>query len=57
MVMWWDVKRSLSMPIFLVHNIFIMLAGYEGVRLSSVAVEVTLEKGAYDHQKRSNYRV
>jgi hypothetical protein len=55
--MWWDVKRSLSMPIFLVHNIFIMLAGYEGVRLSSVAVEVTLEKGAYDHQKRSNYRV
>jgi hypothetical protein len=42
--MWWDVKRSLSMPIFLVHNIFIMLAGYEGVHLSSVAVEVTLEK-------------
>jgi hypothetical protein len=32
------------MPIFVVHNTFIMLARYEGVRLSLVAVEAILEK-------------
>jgi hypothetical protein len=44
MVILWDVKRSLSTPIFLVHNTFIMLARYGGVRLSLVAVEAILEK-------------
>jgi hypothetical protein len=44
MVMWWDVKRSLSTSIFLVLGTFIMLVGNGDVRFSLVAVEATLEK-------------
>uniref|UniRef100_B9GF43 Uncharacterized protein n=1 Tax=Populus trichocarpa TaxID=3694 RepID=B9GF43_POPTR len=44
MVIWWDVKRSLSTSIFLVLGTFIMLVGYGDVRFSLVAVEATLEK-------------
>ncbi|KAJ6925413.1 hypothetical protein NC651_009941 [Populus alba x Populus x berolinensis] len=43
MVILWDVKRSLSMSIFLVHNTFIMLVRYGGVRLNLVEVEAILK--------------